>query len=192
MPTEDRTLITQLLRAWSEGDRAALNRVAPLVYHEVFRIAAAYMQRERPGHAFTPAALVSEAFVRIAAGEPTAPMDRIRFLALVASIMRRILVDHARHNAAHKRGQRTGEPVRFDETLIPNEIPGEFVALDDALVALAQLDARKARVVELHYFGGMSYEEIGAVFGVSDRTVARDIRAAQCWLRHYMTNDDGC
>ncbi|MBK9262951.1 MAG: sigma-70 family RNA polymerase sigma factor [Polyangiaceae bacterium] len=190
MPTKNTTLITQLLRAWSEGDREALNRVAPLVYEEVHRIATAYMQRERAGHTFTPTALVSEAFVRIAAGEPTAPMDRIRFLALVASIMRRILVDHARHVAAHKRGQRKNEPIGFDETLIPNEIPGELVALDEALVALSQLDGRKARVIELHYFGGMSYEEIGAVFGVSERTVSRDIRAAECWLRQYMTNDD--
>jgi RNA polymerase sigma-70 factor (ECF subfamily) len=190
MPTEDKTLITQLLRAWSEGDREALNRVAPLVYQEVHRIAVAYMHREREGHAFTPASLVSEAFVRIAAGEPTAPMDRIRFLALVASIMRRILVDHARYDAAHKRGQRKNQSIRFDETLIPNEVPVELVALDEALIALSQFDARKARVVELHYFGGMSYEEIAAAFDVSERTVARDVRAAECWLRQYMTVDD--
>jgi RNA polymerase sigma-70 factor, ECF subfamily len=190
MPTENSTSITRLLRAWAEGDKTALNGIAPLVYQEVHRIATAYMQREKRGHTFTPAALVSEAFVRISIGKPVAEIDHLRFLGLVASVMRRILIDHARHGAASKRGQSTNPPILFDETLFPHERPGEVAALEEALTALSTLDARKARVVELHYFGGMSYEEIGVAFGVSERTVARDIRAAESWLRQYMTNDD--
>lgn len=190
MPTENSSSITQLLHAWSEGDKSALNGLAPLVYQEVHRIASAYMQREKPGHVFTPAALISEAFVRIAAGKPVASLDHLRFLGLVASVMRRVLIDHARHGAASKRGQTTNQPVFFDETLFPHETPRDVAALEEALAALSALDARKARVVELHYFGGMSYEEISVVFSISERTVARDIRAAERWLRQYMTNDD--
>ena len=190
MPPEVSRTITRLLQAWSEGDKTALNCLAPLVYHEVHRIAAAYMQREKPGHHFTPAALVSEAFVRIASGKPIGPLDHLRFLGLVASVMRRILVDYARQGAASKRGDSTKQPVFFDETLFPHEKPGEVLALTEALAALSTVDKRKARVIELHYFGGMSYEEIAATFGISERTVARDIHAAESWLRDYLTTEE--
>jgi|SRR6185436_12925009 len=183
--------VTLLLRAWAQGDREAFDRLTPVVYDELRRLAGAYMRRERPDHTLSPTALVSEAFLRLVGGEHPAYEDRIQFFAVAARHMRRILVDHARHRTAQKRGGHD-RPVAFDERLISGDRPEELVALDDALEALAAMDERKARVVELHYFGGMSQKEVAAALRVHENTVARDLRLAQAWLhRHIMGAVDG-
>lgn len=180
MPKDERP-ITLLLRSFSQGDRGALEQLTPLVYDELHRLAAAYMRRERQGHTFSPTALVSEAFLQLAGGEQLTFGDRVQFFALAARQMRHILVDHARRRAAGKRGGRQ-RPVTFDEAVIPDERPEELCALDDALGALAAFDERKARAVELHYFGGMTHKEIAAALDVHENTVARDLRLAEAWL----------
>jgi RNA polymerase sigma-70 factor (ECF subfamily) len=184
MGAEDKP-VTILLRAWSQGDRAALDRLTPLVYDELHRLAAIYMRRERPGHTFSPTALVSEAFLRLAGDEQLPVGDRVQFFALAASHMRRILVDHARRRSAGKRGGKD-RPVTFDEALVPDERPDQLVALDEALAALAAFDERRARMVELRYFGGMSLQEIAELLGVHENTVARDLRLAEAWLRRHI------
>jgi RNA polymerase sigma factor (TIGR02999 family) len=184
MSTDGRP-ITLLLREWSQGDRGALEQLAPLVYDELHRLAAAYMRRERKGHTFSPTALVSEAFLHLAGGEQLAFGDRVQFFAVAARQMRRILVDHARRSAAGKRGGKQ-RPVTFDEAMVPDERPEELCALDEALGALAAIDERKARVVELHYFGGMTHKEIAAALEVHENTVARDLRLAEAWLLRHL------
>jgi RNA polymerase sigma factor (TIGR02999 family) len=174
-----------LLRAWQEGDRAALDELVPRVYDELRRLAGSYLRRERQGHTLGPTALVSEAFLRLMGGEPSSWNDRVHFFAVAARHMRQILVDHARRRWAAKRGGRE-RPVTFDEGRVPSERPIELVALHDALTAFEQIDERKARVVEMHYFGGMEQHEIAAALGVHVNTVARDLRFSQAWLHRYL------
>jgi RNA polymerase sigma factor (TIGR02999 family) len=182
---EGDTSVTLLLRAWAQGDQDALGRLTPVVYGELKRLAAAYMRRERPDHTLTPTALVSEAFLRLVGGEHPPYEDRIQFFAVAAHHMRRILVDHARRRTAQKRGGRErAEPIEGD--LLAADRPEELVALDEALVALAAMDERKARAVELHYFGGMSQKEVAAALSVHENTVARDLRLARAWLHRRM------
>jgi RNA polymerase sigma factor (TIGR02999 family) len=181
--------VTLLLRQWRSGDRHALDELAPLIYDELRRRAAAYMRRERPGHTLSPADLVAEAFLRLAEGQQPEWADRAHFFAVAARHMRQLLVDHARRRAADRRGggQR---PVTFDEASVPSdERPEALIALDEALVALGQVDGRKARVVELSYFGGMAQDEIAAVVGVHVNTVARDLRLAEAWLHRHLTRE---
>jgi RNA polymerase sigma-70 factor, ECF subfamily len=177
---------TVLLRAWSEGDASALDRLTPVLYGELRRLAAGYMRRERPGHTLSPTALVSEAYLRLAGGEHPAYEDRVQFFAVAARHMRHILVDHARRRHRDKRGGRD-RPVTFDEEVISGERPDELVALDEALDALAAVDPRKAQAVELHYFGGMGHQEIAAALKVHENTVARDLRLAEAWLHVHLT-----
>jgi RNA polymerase sigma factor (TIGR02999 family) len=175
------TQITLLLRAWSQGDPAALQKLTPLVYDELRRLAAGLLRRERRDHTFSATTLVHEAFIRLAGTEELVFEDRVQFFALAARQMRHILVDHARRRAAGKRGG--GErPVTLDEALAAEERPEALCALDEALCALAAFDERKARAVELHYFGGMTQREIAAALGVHENTVARDLRLANAWL----------
>lgn len=177
--------VTSLLREWSRGDRDALEKLTPLVYGELHRLAEAYTRRERSDHTFSPTALVSEAFLRLAGGETPPFNDRVHFLAVAARQMRRILVDHARRRAAGKRG--SGERlVTLDEMLSSDERPEELCALDEALERLAVFDARKARAVELHYFGGMSHKEIAVVLEIHENTVARDLRMAEAWIGRHL------
>ncbi len=177
--------LTHLLRAWRDGDRAAFDQVAPLIYDELRRIAAFHLRGERPGHTFGPTDLISEAYLRLAGGETLEFKDRAHFFAIASRSMRQILVDHARKRCADKRG--AGErPTEFDETRIAVDRPWELVALDDALDELSKLDERKARVTELHYFGGLTQHEIAAVCDVHVNTVARDLRLAEAWLRSRM------
>jgi RNA polymerase sigma factor (TIGR02999 family) len=173
----------------SAGDRRALEQLTPVLYQELRRLAASHMRRERPGHTLTPTALVSEAFLRLAGGEKPPFEDRVQFFALAASHMRRILVDHARRRCAEKRGGRE-RPVTLNEELCSGERPSELIALDDALEALAAVDERKARVVEMHYFGGMGQKEIAQVLSVHVNTVARDLRLATAWLNRQMRGLD--
>ena len=179
------TNLTHLLRAWQRGDRAAFDQVAPMIYDELRRIAAFHMRGERPGHTFGPTDLISEAYLRLAGAETLEFKDRAHFFAIASRSMRQILVDHARKRCADKRG--AGErPTELDETRVAIDRPWELVALDDALDELSKLDERKARVTELHYFGGLTQDEIATVCEVHVNTVARDLRLAEAWLRTRM------
>jgi RNA polymerase sigma factor (TIGR02999 family) len=176
--------VTVLLQAWSRGDREAMDRLTPLVYAELRRLAAGYMRRERAGHTLQPTALVHEAYVRMV-GLRLDWQDRAHFFAVAARQMRHILVDHVRKGRAHKRGG--GQPViTFDEALFADERSPDLAALDDALDALAAFDADRARAVELRYFGGLTQEEIALVLGVHVNTVARQLRLAEAWLAKEM------
>jgi RNA polymerase sigma factor (TIGR02999 family) len=157
----------------------------PRIYEELRRLAGSYMRRERPGHTFGPTELVSEVFVRLMGGAQSSWTDRVHFFAVAARHMRCILVDHARRHAAEKRGGNE-RPVTLDDQLVAVGRPAEVVALDDALTAFARLDERKARVVEMHYFGGMEQKEIAEALGVHVSTVQRDLRFAQAWLNRYL------
>jgi RNA polymerase sigma factor (TIGR02999 family) len=180
--------MTVLLRAWQEGDRAALDELMPRIYDELHRLAASYLRRERPDHLLGPTALVSEAFLRLVGGEPTSWNDRAHFFAVAARHLRQILVDHARRRTAAKRGGRE-RPITFDENQVAGDRPDELLALHDALTALSKVDERKARVVEMHYFGGMKQQEIAAALGVHVNTVANDLRFAQAWLNRELREE---
>jgi RNA polymerase sigma factor (TIGR02999 family) len=174
-----------LLRAWQEGDREALDELMPRVYDELHRLATSYLRRERPGHTLGPTALISETFLRLVGGGPSSWNDRVHFFAVAARHLRQILVDHARRRTAAKRGGRE-RPITFDENRVAVDRPDELVALHDALTAFAEVDERKARMVEMHYFGGMEQREIAAALGVHEKTVARDLRFAQAWLNREL------
>ena len=174
--------ITRLLSEWGSGDRAALERLTPLVYAELRRIASRQMQRERPGHTLQPTALVNEAFVRLAGGDGGTWQDRAHFFAVCAQVMRRILIDHARANARDKRGG-GAQHVPLDEaaTYIQNQ-PVDLEALGDALQSLERVDPQKARIVELRYFTGLGIEETANVLNISAMTVRREWTRAKAWL----------
>lgn len=174
--------ITRLLAEWGNGDRAALERLTPLVYAELRRIASRQMQRERPGHTLQPTALVNEAFMRLAGGDAATWQDRAHFYAVCARVMRRILIDHARANARDKRGGGAVQ-VPLDEvaTLIQNQ-PVDFIALGDALSSLESVDPQKARIVELRYFIGLGIDETASALNISAMTVRREWTRAKAWL----------
>jgi len=177
------TKVTGLLLKWGQGNDSAFERLIPLVYDELHRIARKHIGHEAIGHSLQPTALVNEAYLRLVAAQNVAWQDRTHFLAVSARIMRRILVDHARSRQYQKRG---GDAVRvtFDERLaVSDESTHDLVALDDALMALAAFDERKSRVIELRFFGGLSVEETASVLDVSPDTVMRDWRLAKAWLR---------
>ena len=171
--------ITELLLAWSRGERAALEKLVPRVHAELRRVAHRYMARERTGHTLQTTALVNEAYLRLINVEQVRWQNRAHFFAVSAQLMRRILVDFARSRNYLKRGG-GAQKVTLDEALVVSQEPGQdLVALDDALKALAATDARKARVVELRFFGGLSVEETAEVLKVSPDTVLRDWRLAK-------------
>jgi RNA polymerase sigma factor (TIGR02999 family) len=171
---------------WAEGDDRALEQLIPLVHRELHQIAQRHMAHEGAGHSLQATALVNEAYLRLINIKNVTWKDRAHFLAVSARVMRRILVDHARARRSQKRGG-PAAMLPFDETLVVTNEPREgFIALDDALNALAQLDERKSRVIELRYFGGLSVEETAVVLKVSTDTVMRDWRLAKVWLRREM------
>lgn len=179
--------VTRLLRDWSAGDGEALNHLAPLVYEELRRIAAGFLRAERAGHTLQPTALVHEAYIRLVEQNQPEWRSRAHFTAVAAHYMRQILVDHARKRSAAKRGS-GAPPVSLDEVVA--YAPGRadhLLALDDALTELAAAAPEKCRAVEMHFFGGMSQEEIGAVLSIHPNTVARHLRVAQAWLQSRMT-----
>jgi RNA polymerase sigma factor (TIGR02999 family) len=181
--------LTHLLRAWRQGDRAAFDQIAPLIYDELRRLAAFHLRGERKDHTFGPTDLISEAYLRLAGGAQLEFHDRAHFFAIASRNMRQILVDHARKRGADKRG--AGErPAQFDETRVAIDRPSELVALDEALGELGKFDARKARITELHYFGGLTQDEIAAVCDVHVNTVARDLRLSEAWLRSRLRPGD--
>jgi RNA polymerase sigma factor (TIGR02999 family) len=181
--------VTDLLLAWRDGDEQALEALMPLVHHELRRLARRHMKGERAGHTLQTTALVNEAYLRLVDLTRVQWHDRAHFLAMAARLMRRVLVDHARSRAYAKRGG--GEPpVTFDESLaLIGQARPDLVALDDALVALAALDARKGRVVELRFFGGLTVRETADVLGVSQETVLRDWRLAKVWLLRELSGN---
>jgi RNA polymerase sigma factor (TIGR02999 family) len=174
--------VTSLLVAWSEGDDEALAQLVPKVYAELHRLAHHQMRAERPGRTLQTTALVNEAYLRLVDTRRIRWESRAHFLGVAAQAMRRILVDAARARGARKRGG-TSPRVSLNESLLPAPERGaSLVALDDALTALATVDPRKSRVVELRYFAGLSVAETAAVLGVSAETVQRDWRVAKAWL----------
>jgi RNA polymerase sigma-70 factor (ECF subfamily) len=187
-PTAPR--VTELLQAWSAGDRTALDRLVPIVHAELRRIARRYMRRERAGHTLQTTALINEAYLRLVDARHVRWQNRAHFFGVSASVMRRVLVDFARERGYRKRGG--GERrVPLDDALLVAEAPDEdLLALDEALTALAEVDARKSRAIELRFFGGLSMEEAGLVLDVSPETVKRDCRLAKAWLLRWLTEHD--
>jgi RNA polymerase sigma-70 factor, ECF subfamily len=178
--------VTLLLRDWRAGDRGALDDLLPMVYAELHKLAAGYLRGERPGHTFRPTDLVSEAYLRLADGAAPESNDRVHFFAIAARTMRQILVDHARRRKAGKRGDGQA-PVTFDDDVVGAGASADVLALDEALAALEAQDERKARVVELHYFGGMTQEEIALALDVHVNTIARDLVFARAWIHRRLT-----
>lgn len=178
--------ITRLLRAWTEGQQGAPERLMPLVYDELHRLARVHMVREREGHTLQTTALVHETYLRLIDASAASFEDRAHFFGMCALLMRRILVDQARSRNAFKRGGNC-RPVQLEEALVVSpESEVDLVRLDDALKALEVVDSRKSRVVELRFFGGLSVEETAAVLEVSVETVMRDWKLAKSWLRREL------
>ena len=176
-----------MLAAWNAGDRDALDRLMDLVYPELRRVARQRLAHRRPGESLESAALANEAYLKLVRAGGIRCEGRVHFLALCSQIMRRIVVDHARRRGFSKRGGNAPR-VSLDEVLLVAEERGvEVLALDEALNALSQIDARKSRVVELRYFGGLSVEETSEVLGVSVDTAKRDWRMARAWLLAELT-----
>jgi len=177
--------VSSLLRAWREGDQNALQRMTPIVYKELRRLAHHFMRRERDGHSLQTTALVHEAYVRLVDYKHMQWQNRAHFFAVSAQLMRRILVENARRHNQKRGGDARHVPL--DEViLVSGQRPAELVALDDALNELERFDARKVRVVEMRFFGGLELEEIAAVLQVSAVTVGRDLRSAKAWLHREL------
>lgn len=178
--------VTRLLLAWQQGREDALERLIPLVYSELRRLARAHMAREHAEHTLQTTALVHETYLRLVDGAQVCWRDRVHFFAVCARLMRRILVDHARARHASKRGG-SSPRVPFDEWIAGRPPTDEQVlALNEVLARLEASDQRRSKVVELRYFGGMSIDETAAVLGVSPETVQRDWRVAKLWLLHEL------
>ena len=182
MPQPSPHEVSQLLRAWSSGDEAALQRLIPLVYEELHRIARRYMGREREGHTLQTSALVNEAYLRLVDWKNVEWQNRAHFFAVSAQMMRRILVDFARDRRYLKRGGGALQVSLAEAAGMTSQRGTDLVALDDALNSLAVMDKRKSEVVELRFFGGLSVEETAEVLKVSAETVMRDWKLAKVWL----------
>ena len=182
--------VTALLQAWSGGDQAAFDKLAPVVYNELRRLARRYMARERRDHTLQPTALVHEAYMRLADFQRLHWKNRVHFFAISSQVMRRVLVDSARSRERHKRG---GNPRRLsldDCANLGQQHDADLIALDDALTTLAASDARKCRVVEMKFFGGLRTEEIAESLQVSPDTVLRDWKLAKLWLLRELSRED--
>ena len=181
--------ITALLLAWRAGDEDALRRIVPLVQEELRQIARRCLRNERPNHSLQATALVNEAYLRLIDARRVDWQNRAHFLAMSARLMRRVLVDYARTKGADKRG---GDLVRVSLSEVgdrADDIGEDVVALSDALETLEKIDVRKARIVELRFFAGLTVDETAAVLDVSPQTVARDWTFAKAWLRHELKQD---
>lgn len=182
--------VTQILRDWSSGDQDAPQRLMPFVYDELRRQARGYLSRERGSHTLQPTALVHEAFLKLVDQTRVDWQNRAHFYGIAANMMRRVLIDHARGLATGKRG---GGAVRLsvDDVDLPiEERAASFLALDEALENLAKFDERKAKVVEMRFFGGLTDDEIAQALDVTDRTVQRDWRSARLWLLRELSQQD--
>jgi len=179
--------ISGLIAAWGDGDEQALRSLMPVIYPELRRIARQHLGRHQPGQTWESAALANEAYLKLVRAGGIRCESRVHFLALCSQIIRRILVDHARGRGYAKRGG-NAERVPLDEALLGAQARGiEVLALDETLESLAKIDGRKARVVELRYFGGLSVEETAGFLGISPETVKRDWRMAKAWLFAALT-----
>ena len=177
----DEKPVTQLLQAWRRGDQKAADELLPLVYNELRQVAARLMRAERPGHTLAPTALVHEAYLRLAGAE-IPWQDRAHFFALAATLMRRILVDHARERGRQKRGA-GADKISLDEAVVISPEPDErLLLIDAALSKLAGIEPRKARMVELLFFGGLTFDETSEVLGVSTATLHREMKFAKAWI----------
>jgi RNA polymerase sigma-70 factor, ECF subfamily len=179
--------VTRLLLEWKGGDHAALDALIPLVEAELRRLAGSFMRNERPGHTLQPTALVNEAWLRMAQQHQPQCEGHSHFVAIAARYMRQILVEHARRKNAAKRGSGAYPLDLDDAALFAPERSRDLIALDDGLQELARLDERQARIVELHFFGGLTYEEIAEFLSLGRSTVIRDLRMAQVFLKNFMT-----
>lgn len=189
MPAAASKEITQLLLAWNEGDQHSLDKLIPLVYAELHRLAKQYIEQERPGHLMQTTALVNEAYLRLIDWRNVSWQNRAHFLGVSALLMRRILVDFARSRNYVKRGGAL-HPVSLEEAaVVAVERDADFVALDDALTSLAAIDPRKSKIVELRFFGGLSVEETAEVLATSTRTVKRQWSLAQAWLHREISKE---
>ena len=174
--------VTELLVEWQRGDAAALDRLTPLVYDEIRRMAHRYLTRERNGHTLQTTELVNEAYMRLLGAQSIDWQNRAHFFGVTAQVMRRILIDHARRRHYAKHGGDARHVSLENAAVMTSERASELIVLDEALTELARIDPRKSRVVELRYFGGLSLEEIAEVLQVSLMTVRRDWRTAKAWL----------
>jgi RNA polymerase sigma factor (TIGR02999 family) len=188
MSAESTHEVTELLQKWSAGDRAALDELTPVIYAELHRIAKRYMNRERSGHTLQTSALVNEAYVRLIDWESAKWENRAHFFGVSANLMRRILVDFARKRP--RNGEALVHHVSIEEALVvSNEKDADLVALDEALTELARFDERKAKIVELKFFGGLSVEETAEVLKISGVTVMREWNKAKAWLYRELNSN---
>jgi RNA polymerase sigma factor (TIGR02999 family) len=179
--------VTQLLTAWHSGQPHALERLTPLVYDELRRLARSYMRSERGGHTLQATAVVHEAFMRLVQANVVL-QDRAHFFALAARLMRRVLVDHAKSRSRQKRSPPAGDALPESGEASASGGDRNIIALDDALETLAEMEPRLAEIIELHYFGGLTYEQIAAAVGSSTATVHRNIRLARAWLSNEIAD----
>ena len=182
--------VTQLLRAWNNGEQEALAQLIPLVYHELHRLAHRYMGRERSAHTLQSTALVHEAYERLINLKDVDWKNRAHFFAVSAQVMRRILVDYARSRRYSKRGGEWRQVPLIEAVAVFRDSRTDIVALDDALQALSAIDPRKSRVVEMRFFGGLSIKETAEVLNVSEETVQRDWRLAKVWLLRQLSREE--
>ncbi len=184
---QSREGITQLLIDWGKGDQAALEKLMPLVYSELRRLATAYLRRERAGHTLQPTALVNEAYLKLVDQRNAKWQNRVHFFGIAAQLMRRILVDHVRQHQAVKRGGSGQQRVSITsaETIV-KQPEVDLLALNEALDELGKMDAQQGRIVELKFFGGLSIDEIAEVLGIGHATVERDWKMARAWLRRQL------
>jgi len=189
MENPDTHELTQLLAAWSDGDEVALERLAPLVHNELYRLAKLYMRRERPDHLLQTSALINEAYVRLIDWKAVRWQNRAHFFGVAAQMMRRILVDFARQRP---RVDRDLEAIRMSldaAMTVTSERDPDLLALDEALKSLATIDERKSRIVELRFFGGLSIDETAEVMHMSSITVIREWNKAKAWLYRELSNN---
>ena len=179
--------VTQMLVAWSNGDQDVRDELMSVVYQELHRLAHHYMKRESPGHTLQTSALVNEAFLRLIDQRNVQWRNRAHFFGIAAQMMRRILVDYARQRRYAKRGGDARQVTLNDDLIVTDQRSADIVALDEALIELANIDDRKSKVVELRFFGGLSIEETAEVLAVSPGTVMRDWTLAKAWLQRAMT-----
>jgi RNA polymerase sigma factor (TIGR02999 family) len=192
MQTPSPKEITRLLVAWGDGDQSALDKLVPLVQSELHRLAHHYMGRERPGHTLQTSALVNEAYIRLIDWKNVRWQNRAHFFGVSAQLMRRILVDFARERHYLKRGGGALQVSMSEAAAFAMDKEADLVALDEALVELSEMDRRKAQVVELRFFGGLSVKEVAEVLKISEETVMRDWRLAKVWLLRQLGREENC
>jgi len=189
MTTHSPQDITELLVDWSKGDLEALNKLTPLVYDELHRLARRYLRHERANHTLQTTALVHEAYLRLVEQRNANWQNQVQFFAVAAQLMRRILVDYARGHGAAKRGGGYAKLSLDEAMIVSNEKSADLMALDEALNSLAAIDPEQSRVVELRVFGGLTVEETAEALGVSPRTVKREWSMAKAWLHRQITKE---